>query len=89
MERIVNLTELIDSGYQLIPNVNDKFIFKFRVKNEWGNFSLQAEEVVLKSFKKEPQTIDYVANFEFKNRNYSCVSWRLMTEGIVNVNYKF
>jgi hypothetical protein len=87
MKRIVNLTELIDSGYQLTPNVNDKFIFKFRVKNEWGNFSLQAEEVVLKSFKKEPHVIDYVATFEFKNRIYSCVSWRLMIEGVVTVKY--
>ena len=87
MKRIVNLTELIDSGYQLTPNVNDKFIFKFRVKNELGNFSLQAEEVVLKSFKKEPHVIDYVATFEFKNRIYSCVSWRLMIEGVVTVKY--
>ena len=80
MLKIVTLTDLIDSGYQLIPNVNDKFTFKFRVINEWGNIALQEEEVKLLSFEKELNIIDYVASFEFKNRTYSCVSWRLMTE---------
>lgn len=77
----LDLSELIEMGYKLIPNVNDEFDYPFIKQDSNGKTRISWEKVKLLDIEPTGQSVvKYTAKFSHMGRIFFTSDWKLYKE---------